>query len=104
MAKRAKGRKGKSKSLMERLLGHPEDQPVAARPEEKDKAKPSEPKPSLETTGMSKCSVCGQEVSVMLTRTHHPFTACGRCGARTFYNSQVAIQILKRRLKRLKGD
>jgi DNA-directed RNA polymerase subunit RPC12/RpoP len=104
MAKRAKRRKEEPKSLMQRLLGRPEGQPVAARPEEKDKPKPSEPKPSLETIGMSKCSVCGQEVSVMLTRTHHPFTACGRCGARTFYNSQVAIQILKRRLKRLKGD
>jgi len=108
MAKPAKKGKDEPLTLLDRALGRTRDQQARTKPEKKDEgsggAKPSEPKPSLETIGMSKCSVCGQEVSVMLTRTHHPFTACGRCGARTFYNSQVAIQILKRRLKRLKGD
>ncbi len=104
MTKHAKRRKNEALTIVDRLLGRGQDQHSAAKSEEKDKAKPSEPKPSLETIGMSKCSVCSHECSVMLTRTHHPFTACGWCGARTFYNSLVAIQILKRRLKRLKGD
>jgi DNA-directed RNA polymerase subunit RPC12/RpoP len=59
------------------------------------------PRPSLETIGMADCSVCKTEVSVVLTRTGHPFTACGKCGARTFFNSRVAIDILKRQLRSL---
>ena len=65
------------------------------------KAKLPEPKPSLLTIGMTDCSVCQAEVSVVLTRAGHPFTACGKCGARTFYNSRVAIDILKRNLREL---
>lgn len=101
MTKHAKRRKNEALTIVDRLLGRGQDHHSAAKSEEKDKTKPSEPKPSLETIGMSKCSVCGQEVSVMLTRTHHPFTACGRCGARTFYNSRVAIDILKNRLRKV---
>jgi DNA-directed RNA polymerase subunit RPC12/RpoP len=56
-------------------------------------------RPSLETIGMTDCSVCKAEVSVVLTRTGHPFTACGKCGARTFFNSRVAIDILQRQMR-----
>ena len=31
-------------------------------------------------------------------------TACGKCGARTFYNSRVAIDILKRNMRELDHD
>src|SRR5262249_19321248 len=59
----------------------------------------AQPKPSLETIGMTDCSVCKAEVSVVLTRSGHPFTACGKCGARTFYNSRRAIDILQRQMR-----
>ncbi len=65
------------------------------------KPKPPEPKPSLQTIGLTECSVCRTEVSVVLTRSGHPFTACGKCGARTFYNSRIAIEILKRNTREL---
>jgi len=68
------------------------------------KPKLPEPKPSLQTIGMTDCSVCRAEVSVVLTRSGHPFTACGKCGARTFYNSRVAIDILKRKMLELDHD
>jgi len=68
------------------------------------KPKSPDPKPSLQTIGMIDCSVCRAEVSVVLTRSDHPFTACGKCGARTFYNSQVAIDILKRNMRELDHD
>jgi hypothetical protein len=65
------------------------------------KSKPPDPKPSLQTIGLTECSVCRTEVSVVLTRSDHPFTACGKCGARTFYNSRIAIEILKRNMREL---
>lgn len=69
-----------------------------------EKPKPPDPQPSLKTIGLTDCSVCGSECSVVLTRSGHPFTACGKCGARTFYNSRVAIQILKRRMRELEDE
>ena len=102
MAKRAKKHKKERKPLVELLLGRRidnEDSPTL----EEGKPRPNEPQPSLETIGLTECSVCSQECSVMLTKTRHPFTACGRCGARTFYNSRVAILILKRRLREVEG-
>lgn len=59
------------------------------------------PKPSLETIGVADCSVCKAEVGVLLTRRGHPFTACGKCGARTFFNSRIAIDILMQQLRKL---
>jgi hypothetical protein len=69
-----------------------------------EKPKPPDPKPSLKTIGLTDCSVCRTECGVVLTRSGHPFTACGKCGARTFYNSHVAIQILKRHTRELKDE
>ncbi len=69
-----------------------------------EKPKPPDPQPSLKTIGLTDCSVCGSECSVVLTRSGHPFTACGKCGARTFYNSRIAIQILKRHMRELKDE
>jgi len=89
-----------AEDVVEALVGKKEETPS----EEAEKPKPPEPQSSLETIGMTDCSVCCGEVSVMLTKTQHPFTACGRCGARTFYNSQVAIQILKRHLRKVPCD
>jgi hypothetical protein len=40
----------------------------------------------------------------VLTRSGHPFTACGKCGARTFYNSRIAIEILKRKMRELHDE
>ena len=40
----------------------------------------------------------------VLTRSGQPFTACGKCGARTLYNSRIAIQILKRHMRELKKE
>ena len=69
-----------------------------------EKPKPPDPQPSLKTIGLTDCSVCGTEVSVVLTRSGHPFTACGKCGARTFYNSRIAIEILKRKMRELDDE
>lgn len=69
-----------------------------------DKPKPPDPQPSLKTIGLTDCSVCRTECSVVLTRSGHPFTACGKCGARTFYNSRIAIDILKRQMRELKDE
>ena len=69
-----------------------------------EKPKPPDPQPSLETIGLTDCSVCRAEVSVVLTRSGHPFTACGKCGARTFYNSRIAIEILKRCTRKLEEE
>lgn len=69
-----------------------------------EKPKPPDPQPSLKTIGLTECSVCGTEVSVVLTRSGHPFTACGKCGARTFYNSRIAIEILKRKTRELDDE
>lgn len=72
--------------------------------ESAQKAKTPDPQPSLQTIGLTDCSVCRAEVSVVLTRSGHPFTACGKCGARTFYNSHIAIQILKRHMRKLEDE
>ena len=64
-----------------------------------EKSQRPTPEPSLKTIGLTECSVCGTDCSVVLTRSGHPFTACGKCGARTFYNSRIAIDILKRRTR-----
>jgi hypothetical protein len=69
-----------------------------------EKPKPPNPRPSLKTIGLTDCSVCRTECSVVLTRSGHPFTACGKCGARTFYNSQIAIEILKRKTRELDDE
>ncbi len=69
-----------------------------------EKPRPPDPQPSLKTIGLTECSVCGTEVSVVLTRSGHPFTACGKCGARTFYNSRIAIEILKRKTRELDDE
>jgi hypothetical protein len=69
-----------------------------------EKPKPPDPQPSLKTIGLTECSVCDTEVSVVLTRSGHPFTACGKCGARTFYNSRIAIEILKRKMRELDDE
>ena len=89
-----------AEDLVDAVVGEKERTPS----EDAEKPKPPDPQASLETIGLTDCSVCGREVSVMLTKTHHPFTACGRCGARTFYNSQVAIHILKRHLRKIQSD
>jgi hypothetical protein len=75
-----------------------QENPVAEKP------KPPDPQPSLKTIGLTECSVCRTEVSVVLTRSGHPFTACGKCGARTFYNSRIAIEILKRKMRELDDE
>jgi hypothetical protein len=69
-----------------------------------EKPKPPDPQPSLKTIGLTDCSVCRTECSVVLTRSGHPFTACGKCGARTFYNSRIAIEILKRKMRELDDE
>jgi hypothetical protein len=69
-----------------------------------EKPKLPDPQPSLKTIGLTDCSVCRTECSVVLTRSGHPFTACGKCGARTFYNSRIAIDILKRHTRELKDE
>ena len=61
------------------------------------------PQPSLKTIGLTDCSVCKTDCSVVLTRSGHPFTACGKCGARTFYNSRIAIDILKHRTREIEN-
>lgn len=92
------------KSILGDLLGDFWPEPHQEPPENnKDEAKEEKPKPrpTLETIGIADCSVCEAEVSVVLTKTGHPFTACGKCGARTFFNSRIAIDILKRRMRNI---
>ena len=101
MAKRTDRDKDTPSSVLDLILGREKDKESETREE---KPRPPEPQASLETIGLTDCSVCGAECSVMLTKTLHPFTACGRCGGRTFYNSRVAIRMLKRHLRELKGD
>lgn len=103
MSKAGKEDKDSRKSVLEFLLTPPHKGKKEEIPAEV-KLKPPDPKPSLQTIGMSECSVCGTEVSVVLTRSGHPFTACGKCGARTFFNSQVAIGILKRNMRELDNE
>lgn len=69
--------------------------------QEEAKIEKPNPRPTLETIGMADCSVCKAAVSVVLTKSGHPFTACGKCGARTFFNSRVAIDILKKQTRSL---
>jgi hypothetical protein len=87
-----------------RLSFGPPDRDKTEENDGGEKPKPQDPQPSLKTIGLTDCSVCGSECSVVLTRSGHPFTACGKCGARTFYNSRVAIQILKRHLRELEAE
>ncbi len=103
MAKAPNEDKDSRKSEMQFSLTPPGKEKEEETPAEQG-PKPPEPKPSLRTIGMTDCSVCRAEVSVVLTRTDHPFTACGKCGARTFYNSHVAIGILKRNMRELDHD
>jgi|SRR5215469_6282712 len=97
-----------SKPQKEEKKGHfflkSADKEKKEEPKEAEKPKPPDPKPSLNTIGLTDCSVCRTECSVVLTRSGHPFTACGKCGARTFYNSHIAIQILKRHMRELKNE
>jgi hypothetical protein len=105
MAKTPKEDKDALGDPFEFIFGEPSDKKKRGKePPTELKPKPPEPKPSLQTIGMTDCSVCRAEVSVVLTRAGHPFTACGKCGARTFYNSRVAIDILKRNLRELDHD
>jgi DNA-directed RNA polymerase subunit RPC12/RpoP len=104
MAKAPKQGKESHGDVFERIFGHPDTEKRNEEALAEQKPNPPEPKPSLQTIGMTDCSVCGAEVSAVLTRSNHPFTACGKCGARTFYNSRVAIDILKRNLRELDHD
>ena len=102
MAKAPKQDKDSHGDVFDFIFGGPSDK--EKRKEEalaEHKSKLPEPKPSLQAIGMTDCSVCQAEVGVVLTRSGHPFTACGKCGARTFYNSRVAIDILKRNMREL---
>jgi hypothetical protein len=102
MAKAPKQDKDSYENPFEFNFGGPSDKKKREKePPTELKPKLPELKPSLQTIGMTDCSVCRAEVSVVLTRTGHPFTACGKCGARTFYNSRVAIEILKRNMREL---
>lgn len=85
------------------LVG-PKNKNEKAESRTEEKPKRPEPQASLRTIGLTDCSVCRAEVSVLLTRSFHPFTACGRCGARTFYNSQLAIDLLKHKMRALKDE
>ena len=87
-----------------RLFFGPGDKDKREETDDAEKPKPPDPQPSLKTIGLTDCSVCRTEVSVVLTRSGHPFTACGKCGARTFYNSRIAIQILKRHMRELEDE
>jgi hypothetical protein len=92
------------KGILGDLLGDfwPESEKKASdNKQEEAKIEKSKPRPTLETIGMADCSVCQADVSVVLTKSGHPFTACGKCGARTFFNSRVAIEILKRKMRSL---
>jgi len=93
---------GERKDVPQDGLGSVNSPPQQVEQKSSPEAKPQppDPKPSLQTIGLTQCSVCQAEVGVVLTRSGHPFTACGRCGARTFYNSRIAIEILKRHMRR----
>jgi hypothetical protein len=103
MSKAPKRDKLSRKSMFDSLF-EPSDKEKGQEIPAEQEIKPPEPKPSLQTIGMTDCSVCGTELSVVLTRTGHPFTVCGKCGARTFFNSHVAIEILKQKMRGLDHD
>jgi DNA-directed RNA polymerase subunit RPC12/RpoP len=100
MANGEKRDKGGLPDFVDFLLGNSEEEPPETT-EDPEKPKPPQPRASLQTVGLIDCSICGREVSVMLTKANHPFTACGWCGGRTFYNSRIAIGILKDRLREI---
>ncbi len=104
MAKAPKEDKDSHGDAFELIFGPSDKAKRKEKAPAEQKPKPPDPKPSLQTIGMTDCSVCRAEVSIVLTRSGHPFTACGKCGARTFYNSRVAIDILKRNLRELDHD
>lgn len=101
MAKAPKDDKDSHRDPFEFIFGRSDNEKREQEPPGEQKPKLPEPKPTLQTIGMTDCSVCRAEVSVVLTRSGHPFTACGKCGARTFYNPRVAIDILKRSMREL---
>ena len=104
MAKAPEEDKDSQGGVFEFIFGPSDKEKGKEEAPAEQKPKPPEPKPSLQTIGMTNCSVCRAEVSVVLTRSGHPFTACGKCGARTFFNSRVAIDILKRNMRELDHD
>jgi hypothetical protein len=88
------------KGFLDALLGDFWSESEKTTPDDnKNEVEKPKPRPSLETIGMADCSVCKAEVSVVLTRSGHPFTACGKREARTFFNSRVAIDILQRQMR-----
>ena len=55
--------------------------------------------PALRQLGIMECLVCGREVAVFLTRNRRPYTNCGFCLARTFFNGSESIRLLKKKMR-----
>lgn len=55
--------------------------------------------PALRQLGITECLVCAREVAVFLTRNRRPYTNCGFCLARTFFNGSESIRLLKKKMR-----
>jgi hypothetical protein len=58
--------------------------------------------PALRQLGITNCPVCRREVAVFVTRNRRPYTNCGFCLARTFYNGSESIRLLKKKMRPVK--
>lgn len=74
---------------------------VGDKQEKPSKDKPDEliAQPALRQLGIMECLVCGREVAVFLTRNRRPYTNCGFCLARTFFNGSESIRLLKKKMR-----
>ena len=88
----------KKQNWVDKLLGGADEtEPSEGKPEE------IVTQPALRQLGISECSVCGREVAVFITRNRRPYTNCGFCLARTFFNGSEAIRLLKKKMRPVEG-
>ena len=83
------------RNWFDKLAGDNQEKPSESKPDEVIL------QPALRQLGIMECLVCGREVAVFLTRNRRPYTNCGFCLARTFFNGSESIRLLKKKMRPL---
>ena len=81
------------RNWFDKLLGDDKQVEVKRKPEELTT------QPALRQLGVTECFVCGREVAVFITRNRRPYTNCGFCLARVFFNGRESIRLLRKKMR-----
>jgi hypothetical protein len=83
----------KKRNWIDKLLGDDKQTEVKRKPDEVIT------QPALRQLGITECPVCGREVAVFITRNRRPYTNCGCCLARIFFNGSESMRLLRKKMR-----